>query len=109
MPSLFGRHDSAIVKCSWFRSRSDGRFAMVRRSPQLWVRACGVHMLNLSGYRRDMSLTCGSLFLRPRTLVDASFAAVVTHPRSCVVVHSGLVDVVNLPDVHIVHRTVVEE
>src|SRR5579872_552792 len=58
-----------------------------------------------------MSLTCRSLFFRPRTRIDPTIAAVVADPIHCggVVDHGCVVNVVNVGDVHVVHRTVVIE
>src|SRR5271157_953450 len=66
-------------------------------------------MLRLSGCGRDMSLTCRSLVFRPRTRSDPTIAAVVADPvhRGVVVDHRGVVNVVNVGDVYVVHRTVV--
>src|SRR5712691_2448835 len=55
-----------------------------------------------------MFLTWRSLFLGRRTHVDPTVAAVVADAsQRRVVNHGGIVDVVNLSDVHVVHRTVV--
>jgi hypothetical protein len=57
-----------------------------------------------------MSLTCRGLLFRPRTRSDATIAAVVADPVHCGVVdHGGVVYVVNVCDIHVVHRTVVVE
>src|SRR5512133_2650678 len=65
-------------------------------------------MLSLNGHRRDVSLTCRSLFFRPRTRSDPAIATVVADPvHRGVVDHSCVVNVVNGGDVHIVYRTVV--
>src|SRR6266851_573768 len=67
-------------------------------------------MLSLNGYRRNMFLMYHRLFLRRWTPVDPAVAAVVAdavHRR--VVDHGGVVNVVNVGDVHVVHRTVVEK
>src|SRR5258708_35146265 len=81
---------------------------MVRGGRRGLVCARGLHVLHLSGYGRDMFLTCGSLFLGRRTHVDPTIAAVVADAsQRRVVDHGGVVDVVNLSDVHVVHRTIV--
>src|SRR5208283_776357 len=66
-------------------------------------------MLSLSRYRRNMSLTRRSLVFRSRTRVDSTIAAVVTDAVHVVVDHGGVVDIVNVGDVHVVHGTVVEK
>src|ERR1700680_4735655 len=104
MSSLFGRYDSAIVEYSWFRSCSHRRLSMVRGSPQHWDRARSLHMLSLNGYRRNMSLVCGSLFFGRRTLVDPTVTAIVADARDRGVVdHRRVVDIVDLSDVYVVH------
>src|ERR1700676_1501323 len=76
--------------------------------PQRLGSACGLHVLSLNGDGRDMSFPCGSLFFGPRTLVDPTVAAVVADAGNRGVVdHRRVVNVVNLSDVHVVHRTIV--
>src|SRR5208337_3091789 len=96
--------------CSRLRSSSDCRFAMIHGSPLLRVRTGRLRMLSLNGYSRNMFLTCGSLIFGPRTRADPASAAVVADPvHRGAVNHRGVVDVVNLGDVHVVHGAVVEE
>src|SRR5579864_8527768 len=65
-------------------------------------------MLRLNGYGRDVSLTRRSFVFRPRTRADPTIAAVVADPiHGGVVDHRRVVDVVNVGDVHVVHRAVV--
>jgi hypothetical protein len=68
-------------------------------------------VLNLNGCRRNVPLTLRVLLLRRRTPRDPAFASVVTHPiHDRRIVDDGLViHVVNIGDVHIRHRPVVEE
>src|SRR4029077_13623723 len=74
--SLFGWHDPALIKCRRLRRCSDGRLAMVDRSPQLRDRAGSLDVLDLSGYWGDMSRMRGSLFFACRTFVDPAITAV---------------------------------
>src|SRR5271157_4432486 len=65
-------------------------------------------MLSLNGDRRNMFLMGHRLFLRRWTPVDPTAAAVVTDPvHRGVVDHRGVVNVVDVADVDVVHRTVV--
>jgi hypothetical protein len=65
-------------------------------------------MLSLNGHRGDMSLMCHSLFLRRWTRSDPTIATVIADPvHRGVVDHRGVVNIVNVGDVHVVHRTVV--
>jgi len=83
---------------------------MVHRSPLLWVSAGSLRMLRLNGYRRYMVLVRHGLLLRGRTCTYSTIAAVVADPvHRCIVDYRGVVSVVNVGDVHIVHRTIVGE
>src|SRR5713226_7421735 len=66
-------------------------------------------MLSLPAYWRDMPLMCGSLFFTLRTRVYPTIAAVVADAvnRRIVVDHRCVVNVVDVRDVHVGHRTVV--
>src|SRR5271170_2530857 len=67
-------------------------------------------MLILSLYRRDMPLMRYRLLLSGRTRFHSALAAVIADAIYCRVVdHRGVVNVVNVGDVHVVHRTVVEK
>jgi len=67
-------------------------------------------MLSLSGDRGDVSLVGSGFFLSRWSRGDPAGAAVVADPVHCGVVdHRGVVGVVNVGDVHVVHRTVVLE
>src|SRR5208337_4157296 len=66
-------------------------------------------MPGLIGYRRDMPVARRRLFFGPRTAVNSTVAAVVADAVHVVVDHGSVVDVVNLSDIDVVHRTVVEE
>src|SRR5580658_2196097 len=64
-------------------------------------------MLSLHGGWRDVSLTCGGLFLRGWTSCNSASAAVVAH-----IVHSDVIDHglgINVRHVHVAHGSVVEE
>src|SRR5208282_3349170 len=106
-PCLFGRYGGAVVKCSRLRSSCYCRLALVHRNPLLRVSASSLRMLSLSGYRRDMFLVCRGLILGGRTRGYPPAAAVVADPVHCRIVDRGVIRVVNVGDVHVVHRTVV--
>ena len=104
-PCLSGRYNCAVVQRSRLRSSGDWRCAMVHGSSQLWFRAGSLRMLSLNGHRRDMSLMCHSLFSRRWTRADPSIATVVADPvHRGVVDHRGVVNIVNVGDVHVVHQ-----
>jgi hypothetical protein len=56
-----------------------------------------------------MFLMCGSLFLRSRTFVYTAVAAVEANTGDGSVVYSCLVNVVNLGDIDVGHRTIVKK
>ncbi len=68
-------------------------------------------MLRLRRHRRKMPLACERLLLPRRTRADSTIPAVVADPiyRDVVVDHRGVVNVMNIRDVHIVHRPVIEK
>src|SRR5271157_6110189 len=83
---------------------------MVHGSPLLRVRTGRLRMLSLNGYSRNMFLTCRGLIFSPRTRADPAIATIEADPvHRGAVNHRGVVDVVNLGDVHVVHRAVVEK
>src|SRR5208337_4547789 len=106
---LFGWHRAAVVKISGPRCGCGARLAHVRRRALLRVGSGRLRMLSLSRYRRDMSLTRRRLLFRPWTRVDSTVAAVVADVVLVVVDHGRVVNIVNVGDVHVVHRTVVEK
>ena len=83
---------------------------MVLRSPQLSVAPRGLNVLNLCGHRRNVSFAGSSFFLSRGSFVESTVAAVVTDASGVVVAfHPGVVNVVNLRDIHIVDVPVVKE
>jgi hypothetical protein len=67
-------------------------------------------MLRLNGYGRNMLLTRRRLFLRPWTRADPTIAAVVADPvHRGAVNHRGVVNIMNVGDVYVVHRAVIEK
>src|ERR1700732_1117132 len=65
-------------------------------------------MLSLNFHRGDMSLVCHSLFLRRWTRSDPTVAPVIADAvHRGIVDHRGVVNVVNVGDVHVVHGAVV--
>src|SRR5947209_8631352 len=90
-------------------SSGDGRLAPVGRGVQLRVRASRLKMLSLRCRRREMRLTCGSLFFGAGTRLDASGTAVVTDMSDVGDIHVLDINIANhsLVDVH--YGTVVVE
>src|SRR5258706_3657607 len=68
-----------------------------------------MRVLNLNRYRRNMSLARRRLFFRLRATVDSTVAAVVADASDRRIVDGRVVNIVNLSDVDIVHRSVVEK
>ena len=69
-----------------------------------------MHMLGLHRRRRPVLLVCRGLFCPARAGVNSTGAAVITdmvHPG--VVDHGLVVNIVNVRDVHVIHRAVVVE
>src|ERR1039458_4959046 len=105
----FGRYSATVIKISGPRCGCDAWLAHARRRALLRVGSGRLRMLSLSRYRRDMSLTRRSLVFRPRTRVDSTVATVIADVVLVVVPHGGVVNIVNVGDVHVVHGTVVEK
>src|SRR6266481_5294796 len=107
---FFGRYDSALVKCTRPGSSCDGRSSVVGRRTQFRIGSCRLQMLSLSTYWRDVSLALRSLLFMRRTCIDPAVTAVVADAvHGSVVDHGRVVNIVNVGDVHVVHRTVVEK
>jgi hypothetical protein len=70
-----------------------------------------VHMLSLNRYRRDVPLVSCPLFLGPRTGLDAFGTSVVADAiyHDIVIDHGLVVDAVNVYDIDVGHRSVIEE
>ncbi len=105
---LFGRYYSLTAKLAGLRSCSDGRFALVHGRQEGVVGTGSPLMLGLQRGCRRVLPACRCLFGCRRASGNSTGAAVVADP-----VHGGIVDnrrvvnVVNVGDVHVVHRTVV--
>ena len=109
-PCRFGRDDGVVGKCSRLWSRSDCWFALVHGSPLLRVRVGRLRMLGLSGYRRSMCRTCRNLILSGWTRGDPTSATVEADPgHRGALDHRGVVNVVNVGNADVVHRTVIEK
>src|SRR5580693_6383501 len=66
-------------------------------------------MLSLGRYRRHMSVTSRCLFLSCWARLDPAVATVVAHAIDGRVLHRSVVNVVDVGDVYIRHRAVIEE
>src|SRR5580692_6801323 len=91
------------TSCRRSRSTMNHRCALFR------VGASGLDMFILSSHRRNTPLVRETFFLCRRTPVNAATAAVVADPGLVVVDDRRVVHIVNVGDVHVVDRTVVEE
>src|ERR1019366_5930879 len=107
---LLGRYHPMTAKLRRLRSCSDCRPSAVHGRQECVVGTGSVHMLGLQRRWRAVLLVCRCLFCPGRAGVNSTGAAVITD-----MVHSGVVDygpvvnIVNVPDVHVVHRAVVVE
>src|SRR5579884_195350 len=106
---LFRMYNRIVAECPRLRGGGNGRHAMVHGSALLRIRAGRLLMLPLSSYGRDVPLMCHRLLLRCGTGVDSAIATVIANTVDCcaVVDHGRVVYVVNIGDIHVVHRTVV--
>src|ERR1019366_373177 len=106
---LFGRYSATVIKISRPGCGCDAWLAHARRRALLRVGSGRLRMLSLSGYRRDMSLTRHRLVFRPWTRADSAVATVVADVAHIVVHHAGVINIVDVGDVHVVHGTVVKK
>lgn len=74
----------------------------------LRIRASRLCMCRLRGYRANVPITSSSLLLARSARVDAT-VAVEADVTIIPYVHSGVVNVVDYVDVHVIDRRVVEE
>ena len=105
----FGRCRATVIKISGPRCRGDARLAHVRRRALLRVGSGRLRMLSLSRYRRDMSVPRRRLFLSCWASVDSTVAAVIADVVLVVVPRGAVVNIVNIVDVHVAHRTVIKK
>src|SRR5208337_21336 len=107
-PGFFCGHCG--VKVSWSIRSGNWRLALVGRGPKLRVVAGCLEMLGLSGNGRNMTLMLSGFLLRPRTRFNAAGTAVIADViHRDIVYHGFVVHVMDVDDVNIGHRTVVEE
>jgi len=100
----------AALELAGPRGCSNRRPTLVHGSPELRVTTGSLHVLSLSGYRRNVSLASGSLLFRRGPSLDPTISAVIAYAVDYGLVNDGrVVDVVNIGNVHIVHSAVVEE
>src|SRR5580658_2858121 len=84
-------------------------FSVVRRCPQLRVSSRSLHMLRLGSHRRNVPPTCRGFLLSCGTCLDSPIASVVAHPIHSDVIDRGVVNIVDVGDVHICDGAVIEE
>jgi hypothetical protein len=107
---LLGRYHPMTAKLCGFRSCGDCRPPVVYGRQKCVVGAGSVHMLGLQCRWLPVLLVCRGLFCRGRSGANSTGAAVIAD-----MVHRGVVDyglvvnVVNVGDVHVIHRAVVVE
>src|SRR5450756_1882014 len=105
-----GRYHPMTAKLRRLRSCSDCRPSVVHGRQECVVGTGSVHMLGLQRRWRPVLLVCRCLFCLGGAGVNSTGAAVIAD-----MVHSGVVDygpvvnIVNVRDVHVVHRAVVVE
>src|SRR5580692_864461 len=107
---LSGWHSSPAFKFSRSGCSCHRWPALVNRSPLLRVIAGRFLMLSLGGYRRNVVLMFHRSFFRGGAGFQSTIASVIAHTIDRGVIdHRGVVNIVDVGDVHIVHRTIVEE
>src|SRR5579863_8553067 len=106
---LFGGFAARSIRGRGTGHACAGRGAANRRSALLWIGACRLGIFILSGHGWDMPFMRSIFLLRRGTPLNASTATVVADPGFRVVDDCRVVHVVNIGDVHIADRTVVEE
>ena len=98
------------AKFRGLRSCSDRRPPVVHRRQERVVGTGSVHMLGLHCRWRPVLLVCRCLFCLGRSGVNSTGAAVIADMVHRGVVDHGLVvNIVNVRDVHVIHRAVVVE
>ncbi len=107
---LPGRYHPMTAKLRRLRSCSNRRPPVVHGRQECVVATGSVHMLGLHRRWRPVLLVCRGLFCPGRAGVNSTGGAVIADMvHSAVVAHSPVVNIVNVPDVHVVHRAVVVE
>ncbi len=104
-------HRFASTERSRPRRSGDGWLAMICRRPQFRISPCSLNVLHLYGWRRQMPVPHRNFILTSGAGPDPTLAAVVTHPIHIggVVHYCRVVNVVNVGDVHVRYREVIEE
>src|SRR5208282_5912338 len=111
LPSRFPRRNDVVTaKFSGPGGRSNGRPAVICRSPQLRISASLLDVLPLRSYGVDVPIMLGNFFLRGGPGRDAALAAVVADMVDYFAIDYGfVVNVVNVDDVDIGDGAVIEE
>jgi len=107
--SCFPGPNGVLIECARSLSGRDGRLTLVDGGTQISIGAGRLKLLRLRGDQRDVPLARITLFFPGRSLVDAAVTAVVADAVRVVIEDSGIIDIVDNVDVHIVHLTVVEK
>src|SRR5208282_1345836 len=101
---LLGGYHPMSAKLRRLCSCSDCRPPVVHGRQECMVGAGSVHMLGLQLCWRPVLLVCRCLFCLGRAGANSTGAAVIADMVHSVVVDHGLVvNIVNVPDVHVVH------
>jgi len=105
-----GRHRSRTSELPRPVGSGYGWPAMVNRSPLLRVAAGSLLMLPLNRRGCEVSVVFSLYFFSSGAVIDPAVAAVVADPiRGVVVDYRGVVNVMNVGDVHVVDGAVVEK
>src|SRR5438552_2204570 len=103
-------HHSAPFKICRLGRGGDWWLAVVSGSPHLWIGAGGLRVLPLIAYGRNAAGVRGGLFLRRGARPCAAFTPVIANPSHVALIHHGrVVHVVNVSDIHVVNRLIVEK
>ena len=105
------RHDIVSSELSRLGGSGDRRLAVIRRGAKFRIAPRSLYVLRLSGRGREMLIMCCSFLFRSWTGSDSTFSAVVADSIyvGSVVDDGCVVDIVNVGNVHIRHRAVVEK
>src|SRR5271165_359472 len=106
---LSRRNGFAATELTRFGGSSNWRLAMIRRRPKFSITAGSLHVLRLSTCRGNMPVTSRSFILRGWPGTDTAIPAVEAHPALVVDDDGGVVHIVNVSDIHIRHRAIVEK
>src|SRR5215472_3348020 len=107
---LPGCHYSMPAERRWPGSCRDRRLATIHRGAKLRIATGGLHVLGLSGNRWKVPVARGNFILRCGAGCNATLPTVIADPvDGGVFDDGGVVDIVNVGDIHIADGAVIKE